>query len=563
MVLRLVARVGGKEVRLPVCEGANLVGSDIDCNLRLIDPTVSRRHASLSVVAGLAEVADLGSSNGTLLEGRRFTGAVSIAPGVSVTFGTVVATLEEVAAGDLETGVLLAVSRPEVAPTPAPGATESLGSVVAFTLEGLPAIVDCLAHGDGPLSTARAAAAALFQHVPCLEVTVDDARAGKDGVLFTARRPEIDGQGATIEVTAGLLRIRVVLATANVPTAHRRVVEIAANLVRAAHEVPGPAPPATSAAPPPLPEPPTVEPAMLRLYDDARRVARGEVCVLVTGESGTGKEVVARYIHAASPRQGGPFVALNCAALPRDLLEAELFGIERGVATGVESRAGRFEVADGGTLFLDEIGDMPPEVQATILRVLQEGCVYRLGGREPRRAAVRVISATNRDIDGLLTRGAFRLDLFHRIADWRVHMPSLRERVSDIPNLAAFFLAREGARLGTRPGGLSRTAMDILMAHEWPGNIRQLEREMARAALFIEDGELLETRHLSVTSVVPTGDRTLQETLADFERREIRRALAVADGDTAAAAALLGIARSSLYRRIKDLGLDLPSGGES
>ena len=558
MVLRLVVRVGGREVRFRLQAGETLVGSEVGCGLRLADPTVSRRHARLHVADGRVVVEDLGSSNGTLIAGHRLVGPVELEPGTPISFGTVVASLEEVAADDLETAVALAAPA-ALASAPAPGVTESLGSVTAFALDGLPAIAECLARGGDPLAVARVAATALLEHLPFSEVEVDRVATG--GVLFAARRGPSCGRAVTVR--AGDLELRVVVAGDRVAAAHHRLVELAASLIRAADEAAVSVPPTVCGSPPPPPEPPSLEPDVRRLYADAARVARGEVCVLVTGESGTGKEVLARFIHGASARRDGPFVALNCAALPRDLLEAELFGIERGVATGVESRPGRFELAHRGTLFLDEIGDMPAEVQAAILRALQEGQVYRLGGREPRPAAVRVVSATNRDVDALLASGAFRLDLYHRIADWRAHLPALRERPADVVNLAAFFLAREGVRVGLRPGGLSRAAVAALAAHDWPGNVRQLEREMARAVLFLEDGELLETRHLSIAGGSPTVPTTLADVLAAVERREIRRALAAADGDTAAAAARLGIARSSLYRRIKDLGLELPSGGGS
>jgi transcriptional regulator with PAS, ATPase and Fis domain len=207
---------------------------------------------------------------------------------------------------------------------------------------------------------------------------------------------------------------------------------------------------------------------------------------------------------------------------------------------------------------------MPPEVQARLLRVLQDGQVYRVGGRDPRPAQARIVSATNRDVDALLASGGLRLDLYHRIADWRVTLPALRERRADIPNLAAHFLARESARRRVQPAGISRAALDALIAFPWPGNLRQLEREMARAALFVDDGQLLERRHLQATvaSAPDPAPSTLKGTLEAVERREIERALAEAGDDTATAAAALGIARSTLYRRMKELAIALPTGGQ-
>jgi transcriptional regulator with PAS, ATPase and Fis domain len=268
--------------------------------------------------------------------------------------------------------------------------------------------------------------------------------------------------------------------------------------------------------------------------------------------------LLARYLHAASDRADRPLVTLNCAALPRDLLESELFGVERGVATGVDARAGKFESAHGSTLFLDEIGDMAPETQARILRVLAEGEVYRIGGHEARPADVRVISATNRDLPAMLDSGAFRTDLYHRIADWVVEVPPLRERGADIPNLAAHFLGRACAARGVRAAGISRAALAALAAYDWPGNIRQLEKEMGRAALFLDDGELLETSQLQeeIVSGAPAGDGDdLKGALERAERSHVERVLAACGGDVPAAAERLGVGVSTLYRRMKALSI--------
>jgi transcriptional regulator with PAS, ATPase and Fis domain len=297
---------------------------------------------------------------------------------------------------------------------------------------------------------------------------------------------------------------------------------------------------------------------MHQIYDDAARVAVGDVGVLVRGESGTGKEVLARYLHAASRRAAAPFVALNCAALPLQLLEAELFGIERGVATGVDARAGKLEQADGGTLFLDEIGDMAPETQAKILRALVEGEIYRVGGTVARRARVRVIAATHRDLDGLIASGAFREDLYYRIATCVLELPPLRHRVADIGNLAAFFLAREVSRLGLDVRGISRAALDRLEAYAWPGNIRELENEIARAALFVRGAGLLDAAALGprIRDGASTRRTRLKDVLLAAERDAIARSLRACGGDVEKAAEELGLGRSTLYRRMKELGLE-------
>ncbi|MEM1179300.1 MAG: sigma 54-interacting transcriptional regulator [Acidobacteriota bacterium] len=302
------------------------------------------------------------------------------------------------------------------------------------------------------------------------------------------------------------------------------------------------------------PAPVTLDTAMIELEDQLERIADGDLAVLVRGESGTGKEVAARRLHALT---GGPFVDLNCAALPRDLLEAELFGVEKGVATGVEARAGKFELAHGGTLFLDEIGDMGAETQAKLLRVLQEGEVYRLGGERPRPARPRVIAATHRDLRARLD-GRFRADLFHRLCGFESVLPPLRDRSADAVNLAAYFLDRSLGRRGLLSHGISPRAADTMRRCAWPGNVRQLEREMERAALFLEPGEILGRRHLTVEPAAP--DETelpLAEALARVEARVLEKALEDCGGDATAAAAALGVARSTFYRRIKELGLEV------
>jgi transcriptional regulator with PAS, ATPase and Fis domain len=244
----------------------------------------------------------------------------------------------------------------------------------------------------------------------------------------------------------------------------------------------------------------------------------------------------------------------------------------------VEARPGRFELAHGGTLFLDEIGDMALETQAKILRVLQEGTVHRIGGAGPRKADVRIVAATNRDMRALLESRQFREDLFYRIATWRVELPPLRRRRADIPNLAVHFLSREAARNGVRVRGISQAALDRLIADDWPGNIRQLENEMARAVLFLGDGDLLDTGHLASGTVAGAGSASLSSPtssvssaasltrldgiLEQAEREAVAQALQLCGGDVEKAADRLGVARSTLDRRIKALGLSSPEGGE-
>ncbi|MEM7054236.1 MAG: sigma 54-interacting transcriptional regulator, partial [Pseudomonadota bacterium] len=289
-------------------------------------------------------------------------------------------------------------------------------------------------------------------------------------------------------------------------------------------------------------------------------VARAGLNVLIEGGSGTGKELFARYLHACGA-EDQPLVTLNCASLPQDLLDAELFGIEQGVATGVVARPGKFEQADGGVIFLDEIGDMHTATQAKLLRVLQEREVYRIGGSKPRRARTQVVSATNRNLKNLVDRGEFRLDLYHRIVDWMVRLPDLQERPVDIANLAGYFLRAGCTDLGHRFGGISRAALDSLQAYQWPGNVRELEREMKRCALFLDDGEPLRSDHLDARVRAARAERMadgyLKTQLRRTEKRAIEQSLALYGGDVAKAAERLGIGKSTLYRQIRKLEIDI------
>ena len=563
MPFRLVVERDDRVQRFLLAEGDNLIGSGSECAVRIGHPTVSRRQAVLRVAGERLELEDLGSRNGTSLAGEMITSPVPVAVGRPLRLGGVPARIERVAAAELEAAVepagahQVAAVPSTSAAAPRRGATLTDAPGELFVREHLGPLLQRVAAGGAPSGVAQAVGTALAEVVRATAVEIEVEAGDGTGVLFRLDGARVaDGGPPALSRRTGEVRVSVA-AVGLAPTQAEPLLEAAALLVALAREHRHPHP-AVVTTPCAMPEPATVEPAVRALYAEAARVAAGDVSVLIRGESGTGKEVLARYVHAASARAAAPFETLNCAALPRELLEAELFGIERGVATGVDERPGRFEAAHGGTLFLDEIGDMSPETQATILRVLQERLVYRVGARRPRPADVRIVAATNRDLERMLADGGFRSDLYHRIADWTVRLPPLRERPGDIPNLAAWFLERESARRGVRGRGISRAALDVLLDHDWPGNIRQLEREMARAALFLDDGDVLETRHLSGTvraTVVHDRSGGLRAALEAAERREILRALTTCDGDVAAAAGCLGIGRSTLYRRLGELDI--------
>ena len=301
------------------------------------------------------------------------------------------------------------------------------------------------------------------------------------------------------------------------------------------------------------------------VLSQAARVAQTETTVLLTGESGTGKEVVARFIHRGSPRAEGPFVGLNCAALPETLLESELFGHEKGAFTGaIATRPGRIEQADGGVLFLDEVAEMSPAVQAKLLRVLQEREYQRLGGTRPIKADVRVIAATNRDLVGSIARGQFREDLYYRLRVFEIPLPPLRERRRDIRLLAEAFLEEVGSLVGRKAAGISREAHDALMSYHWPGNVRELRNALERATILC-DGSLITLDHLpfGVSGLSPRagldGGSIPRDgvSLNDVERELIMKALHEARNNRSRAARLLGITRSQLYTRLQKHQLDV------
>jgi DNA-binding NtrC family response regulator len=291
--------------------------------------------------------------------------------------------------------------------------------------------------------------------------------------------------------------------------------------------------------------------AALRLL---RKVAPTESTVLLLGESGTGKELFARALHQLSPRAGGPFVAINCAAIPEPLMENELFGHEKGAFTGASSRqAGRFEQAEGGTLVLDEIGELALGVQAKVLRVLEERMFQRIGGERELRADVRLVASTNRNLHGAVSAGGFRSDLFYRLDVFPIELPPLRDRAADIPELARYLLARAASRAGRTSPTLGADAAQLLAAEPWPGNIRQLANVLERAAILCEGPEL---RAGDLEPLIEPLAEGGGEAAEDGEQSRVREALRETGGDKNRAAELLGISYRTLLRRVRAYDLE-------
>jgi DNA-binding NtrC family response regulator len=312
-------------------------------------------------------------------------------------------------------------------------------------------------------------------------------------------------------------------------------------------------------------------PVMRALFEMIRRLSASDVTVLITGESGTGKELVAKSLHFNSPRKSRPFVPLNCATIPDTLLDSELFGHKRGAFTDARAdRAGLFVEANGGTLFLDEIAELSPALQAKLLRAIQEGEIRPLGASRAERVDVRVIAATNKDLEARLKSGAFREDLYYRLNVVHIHLPPLRERAEDLLALSDHFLSACAARAGKEVRGLHEGAKKALLAHPWPGNVRELENTIERAVALCEGGIIrLEDLPSAVRERRPGEPDTLQTALArgltldELEREYIQRVLTAEGGNKTRAAQRLGLDRKTLYRKLEEYAAVGGSGGGS
>jgi two-component system response regulator HydG len=310
---------------------------------------------------------------------------------------------------------------------------------------------------------------------------------------------------------------------------------------------------------------------MHAVFRAVEKVAASDTTVFIAGESGTGKELVARAIHRMSRRANGPFVKVNCGALTETLLESELFGHEKGAFTGaIKQKLGRFELADGGTLFLDEVGDVPPSMQVKLLRALQEQEFERVGGESPVKVDVRVVSATNKDLDKEVASGRFRQDLYYRLHVVPVKLPALRERREDIPLLCGHFIAKLGPRTNPRVRAISDAALGRIMAYNWPGNVRELENAIEQALVFAEGDEIAPAALPGFLHGGGDEDRldvpremSLPEILDDLERQLILKAYGKARGVKTETARLLGIKTSALYYKLEKYGIGTGGGSQS
>jgi len=562
--------VGGNGKRQHVLRaGSYVLGSSDRCDLQLRASGVSRQHLKLEVLAdGGSLVEDLGSRNGTYF-GKRRIGRRAVTTSERFRLGSAQITLHP------DTEVIGLVALPDSTRSAGEASERlSLSQVTdlpdrawmllqdADALLSLPE--DGTRDGDAVATVSALLARWLTRlDARCLRLS---RRGDPDRVIAAVgeageeasrrRRIEVGGCVLEIEWTEAdaapggqkelALRIGLAAICGRLETTAAALdpAPISGGAVERRAETAADAQSVTASA------------ALRALYELTGRVARGDVSVLIRGESGVGKELLASWIHRHSPRRDGPFLAINCAALPADLLEAELFGIERGVATGVEAREGLLERARGGTLFLDEIGDMEPSIQAKVLRALESDSVYRVGGSRPIGLDVRFLAATHQNMEKQLDDGRFRLDLFHRIAAVELPIPPLRERREDIANLAIRFLAEELSRLGRPAPGITVTALAALCAYDWLGNVRELRNEMARAALLLDAHQPLGCEQLSPRicgDPAVTGNLSLESALRRAEREAFDLAQSLSGGDHAAAMELLELPRSSYFRRLRQI----------
>ncbi|MBX3725510.1 MAG: sigma 54-interacting transcriptional regulator [Xanthomonadales bacterium] len=528
--------------------GRYRLGRSAECEIRLDIAGISRQHLEIEVFpdGGLA-LRDLGSTNGCRVDGRPVS-ALALAGDFELDLGAARLRLREHTPGIDALAFVMPGEDEQTAPRPAtlaPGQTRALALFDQLREAALAALPDGMLLA-GPLSRV------LQEWLSPLSASGLRLADSEGRVLAQA------GEAATWEVvvmTGDWQLAADAGSAARLRTVSTRLVAVLSWLPAACGV--GAAGPA-SAADALSGAPGTANPAMRTVLETAARAARSRVAILLRGETGVGKEVLARWIHSASPRGAGAFVAVNCAALPRDLLEAELFGVEKGAATGVEARPGLLERADGGTLFLDELGDMPLETQVRLLRALEDGRVMRVGGRQQVEVDVRLLAATHQDLAQAIAERRFRLDLYHRVAGIELQIPPLRERPEDIATLAIGFFARAVRAATVRSPGIGAEALLCLQRWHWPGNVRELRQAIEGAVAMLAPGEALSRQHLP-TALRGEGPRasdlTLAAALARAEHGALLQALAVAGGDHRRARDLLGIGKTTFYKLLRSHGL--------
>jgi DNA-binding NtrC family response regulator len=603
---RLTGEVDGTRVSFDLSEGEHLIGASDGCDLPLVATGVSRRQAELVVADGALTIRDLGSKNGTFVNGRKID-EIQVDEGDWIGFGPAVLYVVRVHPDDARVAIPLDPHRRRGERRDSTTEVRSLARRADDESPAWVALLNDLTNlligaADPSLTDAlNLLRAGVGADGACLvewssgsdPIVLCACGAVVDGPEFDAIAVNLGGADPAGESEPMILsgccdgNAPVTWALASAPTtapwglllvgdfAHRRaagpLLETVLRMVLHSKSEPvhfevG----SNSAAPPKLYFAPRYvvgrSAAMAEVYGQLRQLLRGDIPVLITGETGVGKEHVAEILHASSTRCEGPFVAVNCAAIPSELLEAELFGIESGVATGVTARKGKFQLARGGFLFLDEIGDMSLELQAKLLRALQQLEIHPLGARAPEPIDVRIITATNTDLQALITANRFRRDLYYRVAGFTVRVPSLRARREDIPAFVEHFMRLYAEEIGKAVRGITVRALNALATAPWPGNVRELEHEVRRLVYLCPENQAIDSTMLSPAILHPTaqqhiddidvgGDLELDVAVADLERKLIAAALARTKGNRSRAAKLLGISRNGLALKMDRLGL--------
>jgi DNA-binding NtrC family response regulator len=578
-VLRLVISHDDRVRRVPITSATNTIGAAADNDVVIVCTGVSRHHATMKHNGETLTIDDAGSKNGLFVGGQRLD-RVELSPGDSVQLGRALMKLERVSSSDAE--LSLRIHAAPASNVSSRRNTDSMEAGSNETARALQWLRDAETF-DGSISGAKRRELLSRAREVMSARSIILCRVTSSGSLaFEEISGDLPSDPATSELTAAVRKLRdappLQAMTAGawmvVPIENRRVVaaeivpgargdwraflefvalrlfadrgerrksgSVAGDLVFPDRYISG------------------TSPAMRRLHEQLLGAARTRAHVLLRGENGTGKELVAEILHASGSTAKGPFRAINCAAIPAELLEAELFGVRHRVATGVDPRPGLFVEANHGTVFLDEIADLPLSLQPKLLRVLQEREIQPLGTSKPVKIDVRIISSTNRNLEQMLRDGTFREDLYYRLRGLEFTVPSLRERREDIPAFATELISRIADSHHKRIEGVSRKALSQLMSYPWPGNVRELENVLERAIARCASGGTLESTHFD-DLVAPASARpasSLQSNLATTERETILAALRRTDGNKSEAARLLGITRAGLYLKLKRHKID-------
>ena len=597
----LKAKVDDQERTFPLQQGSNLLGASRSCDVVLTVKGVSRRHAIVNVEGSSVQVEDLESRNGTYVDGSVVTTA-PLSPSQILRLGPLELYLEESDPDDGVLGLALELS----APTPQASKyfqTSHLDESATFEAGRLRLVTAVLGYltlpePDVPAALGRVvagigAAGAAWIEEPGTKKAVVLASVGRVGPLPEAAaladlKPDRHDPLSAVYQGAGEIGIvQRPHSSAGLglwvwldadpsrpsfdPLEWSPILNVILHMLHrlgldGVEPLDPDADPTDDPAGLAFPDGvlPGRSPSMLSLYQQMRQLADGKIPILVLGETGVGKEHLALTLHRSSERASGPFVAINCAAIPDQLLEAEMFGIGKGVATGVQERDGKFQQASGGTLFLDEIGDMPMPLQAKLLRTLQDGQVHPVG-KPSVQVDVRIVAATHTNLQQSIEDGHFRADLYYRLAGYELEVPPLRRRSEDIPGLIAHFMRKFTAETGKRIPGMSIKALRALTSYAWPGNVRELEHEVRRLVYLSPSGQAVDSAMLSsrVFSREASGpgaaqldERGLDERLASLEEQLIRAALTQTAGNQTRAAEVLQISRGGLIKRMKRLDID-------